>query len=39
MKIENLEELIFTLNEEQLEELKRKVDELETYIKDVSKRN
>lgn len=39
MKIENLEELIFTLNEEQLEELKRKVEELETYAKDVSKRN
>ena len=27
MNIENLEELIFTLNEEQLEELKRKVEE------------
>ena len=39
MKIENLEELVFSLNEEQLEELKRKVDELENFIKDVSKRN
>ena len=39
MKIENLEDLVFGLDEEQLEELKRKVDELEDFIKNVSKRN
>ena len=37
--IENLYEMIFSLNEEQLEKLKEEVEKLENSIKQVSKRN
>lgn len=37
--MKNLEEMIISLNSEELEQLKQKVEELENYIKEVSKRN
>lgn len=37
--MENLEEMIISLDKDQLELLKEKVEELENYIKEVSKRN
>lgn len=37
-EVENLYEIISNLNDEQLEKLKEKVEELETFIKWVSKR-
>ena len=37
--MKNLDEIIISLNSEELEQLKQKVEELENYIKEVSKRN
>ena len=37
--MKNLDEIIISLNSEELQQLKQKVEELENYIKEVSKRN
>ena len=38
MNIKNLEEIIISLNKDQLEELEKKVEEIEIFIQEVSKR-
>lgn len=37
--MKNLDEIILSLNAEELEQLKQKVEELENQLKEVSKRN
>lgn len=37
--MKNLDEIIISLNSEELEQLKQKVEELENQLKEVSKRN
>lgn len=37
--MKNLDEIILSLNSEELEQLKEKVEELENKLKEVSKRN
>lgn len=37
--MKNLDEIILSLNSEELEQLKEKVEELENQLKEVSKRN